>query len=105
GGTNTRIPPTRTDMHIILMPVGTAGDVHPFAGIGRGLRERGHRVTLAANAHFASLAERAGLEFAELGTDDQYRAFMADPELWTPRGGAAALARYQNTLTQLQYQL
>ncbi len=92
-------------MHVILMPVGTAGDVHPFAGLGRGLCARGHRVTLAANAHFAPLAERAGLEFAELGTKAQYRAFMDDPGLWTPKGGTAALAQYQNALTRAQYQL
>jgi UDP:flavonoid glycosyltransferase YjiC (YdhE family) len=92
-------------MHVILMPVGTAGDVHPFAGLGRGLRARGHRVTLAANAHFAPVAERSGLEFAPLGTEEQYRALMADPGLWTAKGGTAALALYQNALTRAQYQL
>ena len=32
--------------HFLLVPVGSHGDVHPFVGIGRALRERGHRVTM-----------------------------------------------------------
>ncbi len=35
------MPPT----NIILTPIGSGGDVHPFVGVGRALRERGHDVT------------------------------------------------------------
>ena len=31
-------------MRFILTPVGSAGDVHPFVGIGRALKARGHEV-------------------------------------------------------------
>ena len=37
-------------MHVFLIPLGTAGDVHPFVGIGLGLRARGHHVTVITNA-------------------------------------------------------
>ena len=31
-------------MRFVMTPVGSAGDVHPFIGLGRALRARGHTV-------------------------------------------------------------
>ena len=69
-------------MDALLVALGSHGDVHPFVGLGLTLRGRGHAVTVVANAHFQSLIERAGLEFVELGTDQEYRRLTADPDLW-----------------------
>ena len=49
--------------HFVLAPVGSAGDVHPFLGIGGELRSRGHRVTLLAGETFRGAADRAGFDF------------------------------------------
>jgi UDP:flavonoid glycosyltransferase YjiC (YdhE family) len=73
--------------NILLVAVGSAGDVHPFVAIGRGLVERGHAVTLVANGIFRPLAERYRLGFEEAGDADLYRRFTSDPEVWHPRRG------------------
>jgi UDP:flavonoid glycosyltransferase YjiC (YdhE family) len=78
-------------MNIILFTIGSHGDVHPFVGIGVALRRRGHDVTLITNEHFRALAERAGLGFAALGSENQFQALMHDPDLWHPTRGFDAV--------------
>src|SRR5262245_45875674 len=63
-----------TPMHILLVTIGSAGDVHPFAGLGHALRRRGHRVTLVTNGYFEPLARRLDLEFEAVGTAEEYHA-------------------------------
>src|SRR5207248_558546 len=36
-------------VNILLVPIGSHGDVHPFIGIGLALRARGHRVRVIVN--------------------------------------------------------
>ena len=47
-------------MRVLLAPVGSHGDVHPFIGLGLGLQARGHRITLIASEVFGDLAEATG---------------------------------------------
>ncbi|NLX22390.1 MAG: glycosyltransferase [Phycisphaerae bacterium] len=75
---------TETVMHALLMPLGSAGDVHPYIGIGRRLRARGHHVTLITSGYFEPHARQAGLDFVALGTAQEYQEIMQDPELWHP---------------------
>lgn len=78
-------------MHLLLMPLGSSGDVHPFLGLGKALRARSHDVTLLTNGHFRGAAERAGLPFVEIGTAEQYAEWIRDPDLWHPRRGFRAV--------------
>ncbi len=55
-------------MKIILVSVGTRGDVEPFLAIGEILKEKGHQVICAFPEQFRNLAEESNLEFASLGT-------------------------------------
>ncbi|MFO0808108.1 MAG: glycosyltransferase [Gemmataceae bacterium] len=75
---------TLIPMHLLLMPLGSSGDVHPFLGLGRALAARGHDVTLLTNGHFRPAAERAGLTFVEIGTEEQYQELIRNPDLWHP---------------------
>lgn len=69
---------------ILLMPQGSAGDVHPFIGLGLALRRRGYAVTLATNGHFAALAQKVDIPFVEIGTAEQFEAVTSNPDLWKP---------------------
>jgi UDP:flavonoid glycosyltransferase YjiC (YdhE family) len=71
-------------MHAILATFGTDGDVHPYVGLGIALGARGHRVTLAANAHFEGLAADLGFGFRALVTHEEHHRFLADPDIWHP---------------------
>jgi sterol 3beta-glucosyltransferase len=53
---------------IILLSVGTRGDMEPFLSIGEILKEKGHQVICALPEQFKNLAEESNLEFASLGT-------------------------------------
>ncbi|HET6246977.1 MAG TPA: nucleotide disphospho-sugar-binding domain-containing protein [Tepidisphaeraceae bacterium] len=75
-------------MNIILVPIGSHGDVHPFVGIGMALRARGHRVRVIVNPFFGPLVEQAGLELIPLGTTDFYKSMANNPELWKPIRGS-----------------
>jgi rhamnosyltransferase subunit B len=80
-------------MHVLLMPVGSAGDVYPYVRLGAELRKRGHQVTLAANEIFTPLAETEGFDFVELGSRKEYEQIVADPTLWDKRRGGVAFAK------------
>jgi UDP:flavonoid glycosyltransferase YjiC (YdhE family) len=53
-------------MDVLLVTVGSAGDVHPFIGLGQALRSRGHRVVVLTYPAYDKLVQAAGLEHAEL---------------------------------------
>ncbi|MGD2217074.1 MAG: glycosyltransferase [Gemmatimonadales bacterium] len=73
--------------HYLLTPVGSAGDVHPYIGIGRELRRRGHDVTLLAGQPFSTTAQRAGLDFVCGWSAEDYEAVTHHPDLWHPIRG------------------
>lgn len=78
-------------MKIILAPFGSSGDVNPFVGVGVRLRERGHRVTVIANEHFAGLIEAEGLDFVASGTEQEYRELIDHPDIWHPHKSVGVL--------------
>jgi rhamnosyltransferase subunit B len=73
--------------HFLLLPVGSHGDVHPLIGVGVGLRDRGHRVTVVTAEPFRGVAERNGLEFVGTLSTDDFNRMTAHPDLWKPNKG------------------
>jgi sterol 3beta-glucosyltransferase len=55
-------------LSIVVMVVGSRGDVQPFIPIGQRLAER-HRVRIATHREFRPMVEQAGLEFYPLAGD------------------------------------
>jgi sterol 3beta-glucosyltransferase len=55
----------------MLLCAGSTGDVEPFVALSGRLAERGHEVTLAADAGFQGLAPDKGVEFAPIRADFQ----------------------------------
>lgn len=90
-------------MHVLLIPVGSHGDVHPFVGLGLELRARGHRVTFFLNEHFGPLVRGLGFEMVALGEEGQFEEALRDPDLWHPRRGLATVARYNLEYTGMIY--
>lgn len=71
-------------LQVVVIGLGSAGDVHPNVGLALALRRRGHDVLLVAPSVFRSLGEHVGLRFAALLSDDEYHAAIRDPDLWHP---------------------
>lgn len=56
-------------MKILLISIGTRGDMEPFLAIGKILKEKGHQVIYAFPEQFRNLAEDSNMEFTSLGAE------------------------------------
>jgi rhamnosyltransferase subunit B len=72
-------------VHIIVIAIGTAGDVHPLLGLSSAFVKHGHRVSFCTSPAFADSVERCGLRLIPAGTVEDYRAAVNDPNMWNPR--------------------
>ncbi len=95
-----RRPPQR----ILLASVGSYGDVFPFLALGKELQSRGHDVTLLTSGYFTGLVEQAGLKFAPVGTSDQYKAYVSNPNLLHPLRGLMLTRRMLNSIIEPIYE-
>ena len=77
--------------HVLIVAVGTAGDLYPFLRIARALIARGHRVTLLGVQAHAAIAAGAGVPFRGIGDEAHYRATLAHPDVWHPKKGFKVL--------------
>ena len=80
-------------MNILLVTLGSAGDVLPIAGLAIALQERGHRVTVITSGFFKDTIENLGIEFIEIGSRETLEAIMKNPDVWNPRKGLEVLLR------------
>jgi len=80
-------------MHVMLVPMGSTGDVYPLLGLGGALRSHDHHVEVIANSYYRPAIERAGLSLLELGTYEDLRWGMENPDLWHRRKGFVVLAK------------
>lgn len=58
-------------MKIVLLTLGTRGDVQPYAVLGKAFRDRGHEVILSTGKNFHSLAQEYGIQFVPVKADFQ----------------------------------
>ncbi|KAK8568887.1 hypothetical protein V6N12_007423 [Hibiscus sabdariffa] len=72
--TDTTDIPNIPPLQIVMLIVGTRGDVQPFVAIGKRLQADGHRVRLATHSNFKDFVLSAGLEFFPLGGDPKVLA-------------------------------
>ena len=76
-------------MRILILTLGTRGDVEPMLALGKSLQARGHAVTLCAPDNCARwVREEHALPFAPLGLD--FKALMQSREVREARGGVEA---------------
>ncbi|KAK7391247.1 hypothetical protein VNO78_19660 [Psophocarpus tetragonolobus] len=74
-------------LQIVILVVGTRGDVQPFLAIAKRLQEYGHHVRLATHANFKTFVKSAGVEFYPLGGDPRVLAgYMARNKGLIPSG-------------------
>lgn len=73
-------------MRIVIMTMGTRGDVQPSMALGAGLQRAGHSVTLATLSAFEAMVRGHGLDFAPLRGE-----FLE--VLQTPQGKAAVVGK------------
>lgn len=72
-------------MRVLLAPLGSHGDVHPFIGLGLALKARGHDVHIITSPVFQDLIECHDFAFAPVGTTDDFEKMLINENLWKPR--------------------
>lgn len=63
------VPPKPPPMRIVLLVVGTRGDVAPFVNLGLALKELGHDVRIGTHAEYREIVIKEGLRYYPLGGD------------------------------------
>lgn len=81
-------------LRILIFAIGSAGDVHPFIGIGVALQRRGHEVFVATSPIFENEVTASSLGFRPLGTLEDYHRIKDDPDLWHPVRSFPAIVRH-----------
>jgi sterol 3beta-glucosyltransferase len=76
-------------MKVLIVTVGSRGDVAPFTGLGAALRTAGHSVTIAGYEMSAALVTACGLEFRVLPGDPR----ILDSRRWQRTAGPLGAAR------------
>jgi UDP:flavonoid glycosyltransferase YjiC (YdhE family) len=84
-------------LRVLIIAIGSAGDVHPFLGIGAALKARGHEVIISTSPFFEEVVRNAGLHFRALGTLKQYELLQSDADLWHPRKGSLVVLKKATT--------
>ena len=84
-----------TGRRVLLLALGTRGDVEPFARLGQALRARGYDVTAAVLADGAPRLELAGVRAVVVGPP-------AEQAMWSPRPVVRRVAHLNAGLMYLQ---
>ncbi|MCC2970630.1 glycosyltransferase [Massilia sp. IC2-476] len=75
-------------LHVVVVTIGSAGDLFPFMRVALALREAGHRVSMLGPSQHAPFVEPTGLAFHGLPADE---AVLDHPDLWHPTRGLAVV--------------
>ncbi|PQE26874.1 glycosyltransferase family 28 domain-containing protein [Rutstroemia sp. NJR-2017a BVV2] len=92
----------RPKLNIVVMVIGSRGDIQPFLKLGKNLMEYGHRVRIATHPAFRDFVQKdSGLEFFSVGGDPaELMAFMVKnpgmiPKMDTLKTGEVGRRRAQ----------
>ena len=69
-------------MKILVIAVGSLGDVNPFLILALKLMSKGHEVVFCASEKFGKLIEGHGLRFLAHSSLKEYEELTQDPDLW-----------------------
>lgn len=81
-------------MEIVILAIGSRGDVQPLVALGLGLQAAGHQVCVATHATFETMVRNSGLRFSLLQVNPK--------ELMEGEAGQAAMEGGGNPLSSLQ---
>lgn len=89
---------------VLLLPIGSSGDVNPFLWIGRLLAARGHAVSVVANPVFTETIRALGLRPVPFGDEAEYHEILDHPDIWHPTKGPPIVLRYAGDITERYYE-
>ena len=73
-------------MRITILTIGSRGDVQPYIGLGLGLQQRGHAVTIATHANYRALIKQYGLAHRPIAGNPQELLNQEIGQRWLETG-------------------
>lgn len=80
-------------MRLLMLPVGSHGDIHPYIAIAHELARRGHQGIIATNPYYEKLIRGEGLPFEPLGEHTDLAQAAQTPGAMDERMGSLKLMR------------
>ena len=80
-------------MKILVIAIGSRGDVNPFLVLALRLMHKGHDVVFCASENYRQLVEGQGLRFIPHSTRQEFEAVTLDPDLWHYRKALPTLIK------------
>jgi UDP:flavonoid glycosyltransferase YjiC (YdhE family) len=78
---------------IVITCLGSYGDVFPYIGVAKALRDRGHQPVVATSASYRPAVEQEGIAFAPLGPDVDLRNEAALARVMDARRGGEVVVK------------
>ena len=90
-------------MRVVLLPVGSRGDVQPFIALGLGLQAAGHRVKIVTHEEFQPTILEHNLEYGYLPGNIQKLIRSEHGQAWLQSGESvvAFMLRYPRLLNSI----
>jgi rhamnosyltransferase subunit B len=74
-------------LQVVIVVLGSGGDVYPMMALGAPLVARGHQVHFVSSPHFGPRARAAGFTFHACATEEDERRALQTSDLWKPLKG------------------
>lgn len=78
---------------IVITCLGSYGDVFPYVGLARALKDRGHEPIVATSPSYRPVVEQEGISFAPMGPDVDLRDEAALARVMDPRRGGEVVVK------------
>ncbi len=96
-------------MHVMIMTLGTRGDVQPYVALGKGLLANGHQVTICTSQRFETFITDHGLDYGYMNDEalalidsEEVRALMGNvSNVFTALKMAAKMSRRVGPLQKM----
>ena len=80
--------------HVVVMAVGSGGDIAPLAAIATKVAERGIDTTLLAPQRYEHFVARTKVSFLSIGAEEVFAEVFDNPDVWDPAKGFSVSWRY-----------
>jgi len=90
---------------VVVMAVGSGGDVAPMVSVAAKLADRGFETTLLAPARYKHFAESTGVAFQSIGADEIFSEVFDGEDIWHPLKGPTAAWRYYGAAMRSGFQV
>lgn len=90
---------------VVVMAVGSGGDVAPMASVAAKLADRGFETTLLAPTRYKHFTENTGVAFQSIGADEIFSEVFDGKDIWHPLEGPTAAWRYYGAAMRSGFQV